>query len=92
MKAHALVYMVDGRSTETDTTREALADFWQRNEERIAALLIDVNLTLWFWSHETGWERATKFRYQSNTPPETWRRNPKPADLKPTSMTPFDRV
>lgn len=92
MKAHALVYMTDGRSTETDTTRAALADFFRRNESSIAALLVDVNLTRWFWTPDTGWQRAIKFRYQSNTPPETWRREPKPDDLKPTAMTPFDRI
>lgn len=91
MKAHALVYMSDGRSTETDTTRDALADFFRRNESSITALLVDVNLTLWFWSPETGWQRATKFCYVPSCP-DLWHRDPKPEDLKPTSMTPFDRI
>ena len=91
MKATALVYMFDGRQAQTETTRQALADFWHRHEQDICAAVIDVNLTRWFFSHETGWERATKFRYVPNRP-ELWKRDPKTADLKPTTATPFDRV
>lgn len=91
MRAYALVYMVDGRLGETDTTRDALADFWQRHEGEILAAVVDVNLTRWFWSKETGWMRATKFRYVPNRP-ELWARDPKADDLKPTTATPFDRI
>lgn len=92
MKARAAVFMKDGRSAETTTTRAALADFWSRNEERILAAVIDVNLTRWFWSEDTGWQRAPKFRYKPNAPTETWHLDPKPEDLKPTTATPFDRL
>lgn len=91
MKARAAVFMKDGRSAETDTTRAALADFWSRNEERILAAVIDVNLTRWFWSEDTGWQRAPKFRYVPNRP-DLWARDPKPEDLQPTTATPFDRI
>lgn len=89
MKANALVYMVDGRRAETETTRAALADFWQRRESDILAAVIDVNLTRWFYHRDHGWERGTLFRYTPNHP-ESWRQD-KPT-TRPTTATPFDRI
>lgn len=91
MNARVAICMKDGRQAETETTRAALADFWRRHEGQILAAVVDVNLTRWFWSEETGWERALKFRYIPNRP-DLWARDPKPADLKPTTATPFDRI
>lgn len=91
MQAKALVYMSDGRQAETTTTRDALKGFWQRHENDIEALVADINLTRWFWSRETGWQKATKFRYEPNRP-DKWKRDPKASDLRPTKQTPFDRL
>lgn len=88
MKAKALVVLKNGIQAETETTRDALKDFWQRRAGDICAAVIDVNLTRWFWSPDTGWERATKFRYVPNHP-ESWRIEP--TDTTPTTATPFDR-
>ena len=88
MKATALICMVDGRQAETTTTRDALADFWQRHADDILAAVIDISLTRWFWSQDTGWQRATKFRYVPNRP-DRWKRDPKPDDMRPTTATPW---
>lgn len=89
MKAKAVVHLFSGATAATETTREALKDFWQRREKDICAAVVDINMRLWFYSHETGWERALKFRYVPGRP-ELWHQELKAGDLKPTTMTPFD--
>ncbi len=88
MKAHVMICMNDGRQAETTTTRNALADFWQRHEDNILAAVVDICLTRWFWSQDTGWQKATKFRYTPNRP-DCWKHDPKATDLKPTTAKPW---
>lgn len=91
MEAKAIVYMFSGATAEAETTRAALADFWQRRQNDICAAVIDINLTRWIYTYKTGWERATKFRYVPDRP-DLWKHEPTVGDLKPTTDTPFDRA
>lgn len=86
MKAKATVEMSDGRYLTTYTTREALADFFRRRKGEIETLLVDINLTRWFYTKGDGWFSASLFRYVPGEP-ELWRKR---GTLKPARRSPFD--
>lgn len=81
MKAKASVTMRDGTTATTMTTREALEDFFRRRALEIDTLVVDIGLTRWYWSLESGWFCRPMWHYVPNRP-DQWQQRGK---MKPAT-------